>query len=333
MKIIELMRPENLYAKIIKQREVDGRSFYKKHDAGFIDVACPACGRQGRPIFKKYGFTHKRCAYCSTLYCSPRPPDRLLEAYYRDFKAAKMWTELLLKADTQRKALQYAPRVEQIISVMRKSGLQRGSLALDFGAGSGAFLLCLKKTGFFKEVMALDHSPECLKACKKSGLKCFSGRIEDLGCQMPELISMNDVIEHIYDPASLLKICFKALKRGGFISIATPNGEGFDFKILKGKTGNITPPEHLNYFNPGSLSLLLKRCGFKVMLVDTCGRLDVEIIAKAKQSGFALKKKNEYLDYLLGRDAGTLEDFQKFLSGHGLSSHMLVLAVKPKGKT
>lgn len=330
MKTIELMRPRNLYAKVIKQREADGKSFYKKYNAGFIDVVCPACGRQGRPIFKKYGFTHKRCAHCATLYCSPRPPEGLLEAYYRDYKAAKMWTELLLRADTQRKALQYAPRVERIISVMRKYRLQRGSLALDFGAGSGAFLICLKKTGFFKEALAMDNSPECLRVCKKSGLKCFSGRIEDVASAMPDLISMNDVIEHIYDPKSLLKASYKMLKPGGFISIAAPNGEGFDFKILKDKTGNITPPEHLNYFNPGSLSLLLERCGFKVALVDTCGRLDVEIIAKQRQSGFPLKTKNEYLDYLFDRDAHILEDFQKFISRNGLSSHMLVLARKPR---
>ena len=331
MKTIELMRPANLYAKTLKQGESDGKSFFKRHNAGFIDVACPACGRKGKFLFRKYGFTHKRCAYCATLYCSPRPPQELLERYYRDYKVTKLWTQLLLNADAERKALQYVPRVKEIISVMRKFGVRRGRLAVDFGAGSGAFLICLKKTGFFNEVLAVDHSPECLRACKKSGLKCFSGRLEDIECVMPDLISLNDVIEHIYDPLSLLKSAFKILKPGGFISIAAPNGEGFDFKILKDKTENITPPEHLNYFNPGSLSLLLKRCGFKVVFAQTCGRLDVEIIAGLRQSGFSLKRKNEYLDYLFEQDASVLLDFQKFIARNGLSSHMLVLARKTGG--
>ena len=330
MKTIELMRPPELYARILRQREADGKSFFKRQHADFVEVACPACGRQGKVVFKKYGFVHKRCAHCATLYCSPRPPDRLLERYYRDYQAAKMWTELLLKADAQRKALQYAPRVQQIVSVMKKSGLRRASLAVDFGAGTGAFLICLKKTGFFKEVMAMDNSPECLSACQKSGLKCFSGRIEDIGGGTLDLVSTNDVIEHMYEPLSLLKACFRALKPGGFISIATPNGEGFDFKILKDKTGNITPPEHLNYFNPGSLSLVLKRCGFKVVFVDTCGKLDVDIIVKQREAGFPLKMANEYLDYLFGQDARILDDFQKFISRNGLSSHMLMLAKKPR---
>ena len=104
--------------------------------------------------------------------------------------------------------------------------------------------------------------------------------------------------------------------------------EGFDFKILKDKTQNVTPPEHLTYFNPHSLSLILSKTGFQTVLVETPGKLDVEIILKEKKAGYPLKQNNEYLDYLLNQGEEVLADFQKFLSANKLSSHMLIVARK-----
>jgi UDP-glucose 4-epimerase len=115
------------------------------------------------------------------------------------------------------------------------------------------------------------------------------------------MMCMNDLIEHVFDPLSFLKQCRNALRPSGFISIATPNGEGFDFKILKDKTGNIAPPEHLTYFNPRSLEMVLKKAEFEIVVLETPGQLDVEIMLKEKLKGYPLAEKNAYIDFLLGQ--------------------------------
>ena len=158
------------------------------------------------------------------------------------------------------------------------------------------------------------------------------GTVIDIETGSTNLICMNDLIEHVFDPFALLKECRRALNVGGFISIATPNGEGFDFKILKGKTKNITPPEHINYFNPHSINLLLERTGFSPISIETPGILDVEIIRKEKDQGFPLKTTNDYLDYLMGLDEAVLKNFQEFITNNRLSSHMLVIAQKKEVK-
>jgi 2-polyprenyl-3-methyl-5-hydroxy-6-metoxy-1,4-benzoquinol methylase len=328
MKTFELMRPKELYDNILKQREKDGKSFLNKHKHKFVAVTCPACQSKGKKIFEKYGFAHRFCEDCRTTFCSPRPTDELLAVYYNDYDAPKMWTNLLLKADVARKALQYKPRVEQIISTINKNSKMHNGIALDLGAGSGAFSMCLKNTEFFQDVIALDLSEACVKACRKQGLNSSVGTIEGIDADSIDLICINDLIEHVFDPSSFLINCLRALRKGGYISIATPNGEGFDFKILKDKTQNITPPEHLTYFNPYSLSLILSKTGFQTILVETPGKLDVEIILKKKKAGYPLKHNNEYLDYLLNQDEEVLADFQKFLSANKLSSHMLIVARK-----
>jgi 2-polyprenyl-3-methyl-5-hydroxy-6-metoxy-1,4-benzoquinol methylase len=330
MKTFELMRPKDWYDNVLKQREKDGKSFFERYKHEFVSVICPVCQNEGKNIFEKYGFVHCFCEKCRTIFCSPRPTDKLLSVYYNDYEAPKMWTNLLLKTDAARKSLQYNPRVEKIISVLQKDSKIQNGIALDLGAGSGAFSLCLNNTGFFSDVIALDLSEACVRACRKQGLNSSVGTIEDIGTGSIDLICVNDLIEHVFDPYSFLQDCFRVLREGGYISIATPNGEGFDFKILKNKTKNITPPEHLTYFNPYSMNLILNKVGFQTILVETPGKLDVEIMLEEKKAGYPLSQKNEYLDYLLEQDEKVLTDFQNFLSENKLSSHMLIVARKDR---
>lgn len=330
MRYFDQIRPKIEYKKVLKQRERDGLSFFKKYNKQFIDVSCPACSQEGEYIFNKYGFKHRVCKNCKTIFCSPRPSEELLSIYYTNYKSPKMWTELLLKADKERKSLQYGPRVKKIVSTIKKNGKTQGGIVLDLGAGSGAFSLCIKNTGFFQEVIAMDLSDSCVQVCKSQELTSLKGTITDINEDSVDLICMNDLLEHLFDPFSFLEKCFEVLKNGGYISVATPNGKGFDFKIMKEKTKNITPPEHLNYFNPYSINLILRKAKFRIIFIETPGKLDVEIILKEKKSNYPLKKKNEYIDFLLEQDNEVLENFQKFLSENRLSSHMLILAKKIK---
>lgn len=326
------MRPVGLYDRVMAAREVDSQNFYRRFSGQFVEVVCPVCGTDGEVCFEKYGFSHRRCAECRTLYASPRPSEKLLEIFYTEFEAPRLWTELLLQAGRERKMLQYRPRVEKLVALMRASrqngGADQGLTAVDLGAGSGAFALCLKETRAFEEVLAIDLSPDCVKACAEAGLSAKRGTVTDLEDASVDLICTNDLIEHVFDPALLLRECFTKLKPGGFLSIATPNGEGFDFKILKERTGNVAPPEHLTYFNPASLSRLAAKAGFKTVVVETPGILDVSIIERERDKGFDLASRNEFLDFIYDQPSPVKENFQRFLSENGLSSHLLFLGKK-----
>ena len=329
MNKFDSLRPKNLYDDVLAQRELDGNEFFRLYADKFVDVRCPACDADGLLQFHKWGFGHKKCQNCSTLYVSPRPKEDLLMNYYNDFESPNMWTRLLLSADTERKKLQYQPRVELILSLAK---LDKNAVAVDVGAGSGAFCLAMKNTRMFDKVIALDIADEALEACKKNGLDTIKGTVSDVETNSADLITVNDLIEHLFNPREFLTNSFRALKDGGYVSIATPNGEGFDFNLLKEKTRNITPPEHINYFNPKSMELLLKSNGFIDVQVVTPGILDVDIIKKEVQNGFSLSTHNEWLNYIYKKSDEVLDNFQKFLSDNKLSSHMLVIARKPASK-
>ena len=60
--------------------------------------------------------------------------------------------------------------------------------------------------------------------------------------------------------------------------IETPNIKSLGSKIRGQKWSNITPPEHISYFNPNSLSYCLKKAGFNSVYVFTNSPQSVESV-------------------------------------------------------
>ena len=85
--------------------------------------------------------------------------------------------------------------------------------------------------------------------------------------------------------------------------------------------------EHVNLFNPASLSLLLERSGFDVLEVTTPGRLDAELVRDAVLAGSLDLSREPFLRRVLIDEWGKLGwPFQQFLAANNLSSHMWIAA-------
>ena len=199
-KAIEKMRPVDIHENALLLREKSGCEFFDKHKSSLVDVPCPACGnKQGSKSVKKYGFSHKKCNKCLTFWCSPRPTEQLLSDYYNESEATKYWTQLLIATDSERKAVQYTPRVNHIINILKNYNKRSAikNIAVDIGAGSGAFALSLKQTNFFSDVIAIDFDEDCCKACESYGLNTMQGSVDIIDDNSASLISMNDMVEHL----------------------------------------------------------------------------------------------------------------------------------------
>ena len=331
MKNIDKMRPSDMHKKALLLREKSGVEFFLNKKENFIDVHCPACLSSENSIdkFEKYGFNHKYCQYCMTLYVSPRPIEKDLFEFYDNYEAPKYWTELLVKTNNERKFLQHMPRVKMLSAILKNSNNDRNIL-VDLGAGNGNFSKAIQESNLFKKVIATDINDECIASCKNQGLNTKKATIIDFEDSSIDCLSFNDLIEHVFSPHIFLEDCFKKLKKNGILMLSTPNGEGFDFKILKENTENITPPEHIQYFNPKSIKILLKKIGFNNINVSTPGILDISIIKRqVEEKNLDLTKNNEFLSYLYDLNNSELENsFQEFLQQFSLSSHMLVFAEK-----
>jgi SAM-dependent methyltransferase len=324
--IYDRMKPRDDYWKVVAALERDCARFHELYHAVLVPSRCPACTEDGPVIFHKFGFEHRRCDRCRTLYCSMRPPEEYLARFYQEFEFPKLWTSLLLKTDAERKAIQCVPRVQRIVEFLKAAGVSSEGIAVDVGCGSGAFAITLQRSGYFRRVIGVDLSESCVAAARQQGVESILGSIEALEESLADLIVCNELIEHLFDPAPFLSACHRVLRPGGVLCLSTPNGEGFDFVVMGELTRNISPPAHLNYFNPDSITLLLERTGFASRLVETPGKLDVDIVEREREKGYTLTGTNGWLSFLFEKDATVLAAFQEFLVQQKLSSHLLVFA-------
>src|SRR5437867_11739365 len=119
----------------------------------------------------------------------------------------------------------------------------------------------------FERIVAVEPTPDLAKSCRQRGLEVMETPVEQLKFDSDELfdVAVNfEVIDHLFSPASFLEGMADVLRPGGLLVLTCPNGKGFDVEAL-GALSNTVDHEHLNYFQPASLSGLLERCGFETI--------------------------------------------------------------------
>lgn len=299
--------------------------------AGFVTIACPACGgHEHRAEFVKMGFSYVGCADCGLVFNNPRPDQAMLADYYADNPLYKFWNEeIFKKTEAARQAKITVPRVDRVIELCRANRIHGGTL-LEIGAGFGTFGVEIKSRGMFRRIIAVEPTEALAATCLKRGLETMATSYEDLNpdqIQADAVVSF-EVIEHLFAPDDFIDFCARALRVGGLLVLSFPNMDGFDTMLLREKSGSVGG-EHINMFNAGSISTLLQRKGFRVVDLATPGHLDAELVRKAVLNGDYELTDQPWLQRVLVTDWESLgRPFQEFLHLNGMSSHMVVAAVK-----
>lgn len=308
--------------------------FYKNgkldHDC-FVDVTCPACGRDSNSSeFEKDGFNFNRCDFCDTLYVSPRPSENKLLEYYGHSKSIEYFTKQILENTKEiRTERIFKPRATSIIDLLANIQLKRNVL-VDVGGGNGLFLESFDSAGAgFEKYINVEPSNEGANLTLERGFDVFNGFIEDFNSYLKiDLITAFELIEHLFNPMTFLNKISSLMGTNGIFILTTPNIEGFDLLLLGSKSDNIAAPNHLNYFNPQSIKILLEKCGFEIIHIETPGVLDLNIVENKINRGIEIEDK--FISFLLRKDNQTKDNFQKFLIDNNLSSNMMVVAKKAR---
>jgi SAM-dependent methyltransferase len=313
----------NKYLELVKQ---DVKSFFSFKS--FKKVACPACnGSEHTREFIKDGFQYVSCVNCSTFFVNPRPELKTLNKFYSNSKSSRFWVSDFFRpvAEVRRKKI-FQPRAEYMVKILNK---HKKLIIADVGAGFGLFLEELRKLSSENKYVAIEPSEEMSLICRGKGLKVIDKCLEDIDERKNkfDVLTAFELLEHLTDPAFFIKKVYNLLKPGGYFFLTTLNGKGFDILLLWEKSKSICPPQHLNFFNPGSLEILMKRAGFQIVQVSTPGKLDWDIVEGM------LNKENIYLGRFWQELAqrGTSEakkGLQEWISRNKLSSHMSLLAKK-----
>ena len=327
----EEIRPQKV---MIKQKEIymeDVKNLLKRKNE-FVEVNCPACeSKDYKKSLVKYDLSYVTCNKCGTMFTNPRPTPEILNEYYATSQNYKYWNEVIFPSSEEiRKTKIFRPRAERIIKICKKYNVETNTL-VDVGAGFGTFCEEIKKNNLFNKIIAIEPTPYLAETCRKKGLEVIEKPIEKIEFKNKvSAVTSFETIEHLYSPKEFLLGCKKILSENGIIVITCPNIMGFDILTLNGLSDSIDG-EHLNYFNPNSLSKLLFNCGFEVIEKSTPGKLDAELVRKSILNGEFDVSKQPFLKRILIDEWEIYkETFQKFLADNLLSSHLWIIAKNKK---
>lgn len=298
--------------------------------AEFVEVGCPACaGASAVPAFVKYGFSFRRCRDCETIYMSPRPSPAVMADYYSNSENYAYWAQHIFPAsEASRKEKIHKPWLARVAGYCDRFGIRKGTL-VEIGPGFGTFAELASGSGLFSNMLVIEPTPEMAAACRARGVRVIEKRIEDVldsEIRGVDVLVSFEVIEHLFEPAAFVRQCARLVRPGGLLVLSCPNGLGFDIAMLGGKALAVDA-EHVNLFNPYSLSRLLAGAGFEVLEASTPGRLDAELVREAALKGEYDLSADPFLSRVLIGEWDRLGwSFQQFLADHGLSSHMWIAA-------
>ena len=199
----------------------------------------------------------------------------------------------------------------------------------DIGAGFGLFLEEISKIRPSAKMVAIEPSEEMSEICKSKGFEVLPCALENVNGwdEKFDLLTSFELFEHLYDPAMFLRKSRELLRSGGRLLLTTLNGEGFDIQVLWDKSKSVSPPHHLNFFNPRSIKMLLKKCGFTIEEISTPGKLDWDIVeGMIRNDGI---DAGRFWNLLSKEGIETAkEEFQDWISRNNFSSHMRIVAKK-----
>jgi SAM-dependent methyltransferase len=144
---------------------------------------------------------------------------------------------------------------------------------LDVGCGDGFHLDLLRTYGFPGWTLeGVDADARAVAAARGRGLNVHEGTIEDAGFDAGsfDAVILIQTIEHVPEPADVLRAINHVLKPGGRLLVVTDNTASPDFKLFgKRHWGGYHFPRHLHLFDPGSLARLAEHTGFRVDRIRT----------------------------------------------------------------
>ena len=209
-------------------------------------------------------FYFVKCSGCGHVYLNPRPlrtsADKIYPSDYYTMTGRHTSSNSKLIASMKDFVIQ------RRLSFC-KDILKSEAKILEIGCGDCSLLITLKKRYPTASVAGVDISipKESKDQCTKLGILLFESSIEEteLKENYYNIVIMNQIIEHLWDPVLVIKKIHAALCSGGIISIETPNLDGYDRRFFaKSFWGGYYFPRHFNLFSFNTLSSLLKKIGF-----------------------------------------------------------------------
>ncbi|ACN16734.1 SAM-dependent methyltransferase family protein [Desulforapulum autotrophicum HRM2] len=221
---------------------------------------CPVCSQDNYlNIFFKEGGSYVKCLNCSMVYLNPVFTDDALNDYYE--KNHSVQAQIVESGDSFYEKI-YNHGLNSIEKICPPGNI------LDIGCSSGVFLDLSKNRGW--KTNGIELNVREFKMAQMKGHSVYNSLIENTKFDKKfNAITLWDVFEHIKNGKFYLNMMKKLLMKNGVIFLQIPNSDSLAAKILQKKCNMFDGLEHVNLYGVNTIKLLAKRCGLRVLDIQT----------------------------------------------------------------
>jgi len=245
--------------------------------------ACPACGASeacvlfaaaDRLCVATGRFQIVECTQCRLIRLDPQPTPQELRACFPPNYWSEAEATALHGLGRFYRRLVLRDHLRFVERAWREAESQ--GILLDAGYGSGLLMKMLAeradKVGRdgkggrgSAKVASLNATPDALS--KHSGIPAICGTLSKapLAPGSCAVITMFQVIEHLYDPAGYLHAAWSLLAPGGRLIVQAPNAASWQFLLFGERWSGLDVPRRVVHFRLKEMENLLESCGFEIL--------------------------------------------------------------------
>ena len=232
-------------------------------------VPCALCDeRDTTRLYTKFNWGIERCRRCGLIYANPRAPQETILARY---SSEYFWNEYLpaVSAPGGNYDLDYQDQRHAAMLGLIRRHSPGGRRMLEVGTGAGLFLKAAQRAGWDTAGLELSSEGSAF-ARDRLGLDVRTERAEEMSFATAsfDVAVMFDVIEHLFDPVTVLEATRRAVAPGGIIVVSTPNYDALSRFVLGVDWAVLSPLEHVYYFTEGTLGAMLRKSGWDRVVAE-----------------------------------------------------------------
>lgn len=231
----------------------------------YLDRFYSQPGGVEHPYLREACYQLDECLECGLLFQRQIPDEMLMNRLYGQWISPD---QALEQYESRHRGPYYVMLAREIACVVDYFGPPFSRLKLfDFGMGWGHW--CLLAKGFGCEVYGCELSPLKIQRAQANAIRTVQP--QQLPVAALDYIHTEQVFEHLPDPLGTLMHLTEALKPGGLIKIAVPNGwdikrklTAWDWTAPKGSPNSlnaVAPLEHINCFHHDTLIHMARKAG------------------------------------------------------------------------
>ena len=244
-------------------------------------MSCPACGlsefsEKLLSVEKDYslpGYLYLCCSSCGSIYLYD-------DKIKNQFDLTKAHSDYWYKEGNFR----FAPDKDinarislakiSALSIIDTCKLPNDIKILDVGCGNGELVAAFVEESYdaigvepdANAFEAIEVNPDLKERLINCGIEDLKNSNHPALKKPFDLIVLQDVLEHLYDPLSAIELFLNKLKDDGYIYIGIPSGESLGMRYLKANAWNFMAPFHRTLFTKKGVEKMIKRKELNVSL-------------------------------------------------------------------